>query len=69
MSQHDSHEMVQETFRAGGAGYLVKSEAGRELLSAIRAKSETLRDFQHGTSGDALKGIAGRDQSSYLPSR
>jgi two-component system invasion response regulator UvrY len=37
MSQHNSQEMVQEAFRAGGTGYLVKSEAGRELLSAIRA--------------------------------
>jgi DNA-binding NarL/FixJ family response regulator len=37
MSQYDSKEMVQEAFRAGGTGYLLKSEAGRELLSAIRA--------------------------------
>jgi DNA-binding NarL/FixJ family response regulator len=37
MSQYDSLEMVQEAFSAGGTGYLLKSEAGRELLSAIRA--------------------------------
>jgi DNA-binding NarL/FixJ family response regulator len=37
MSQHDSRGMVDEAFRAGGTGYLLKSEAGRELLSAIRA--------------------------------
>jgi DNA-binding NarL/FixJ family response regulator len=37
MSQHNSPQMVQEAFRAGGTGYLLKSEAGRELRSAIRA--------------------------------
>jgi two-component system invasion response regulator UvrY len=37
LSQHDSQEMVREAFRAGGAGYLLKSEAGRELSHAIRA--------------------------------
>lgn len=37
MSQHNSQEMVREAFLAGGTGYLVKSEAGCELLSAIRA--------------------------------
>jgi two-component system invasion response regulator UvrY len=40
MSQHDSQEMVQEAFRAGGNGYLLKSEAARELRSAIRAVLE-----------------------------
>jgi DNA-binding NarL/FixJ family response regulator len=37
MSQYDSKEMVQEAFSAGGTGYLLKSDAGRELLNAIRA--------------------------------
>ena len=37
MSQYDSKEMVQEAFSAGGTGCLLKSDAGRELLSAIRA--------------------------------
>jgi DNA-binding NarL/FixJ family response regulator len=37
MSQYDSQEMVQEAFRAGGTGYLLKAEAARELSSAIRA--------------------------------
>jgi two-component system invasion response regulator UvrY len=37
VSQHNSIHMVREALSAGGAGYLLKSEAGRELLSAIRS--------------------------------
>jgi two-component system invasion response regulator UvrY len=37
VSQHNSIHMVREALSAGGAGYLLKSEAGRELLHAIRS--------------------------------
>lgn len=36
LTQHDSQQMVQDAFRAGAVGYVLKSEAGRELLTAIR---------------------------------
>jgi DNA-binding NarL/FixJ family response regulator len=36
-SQHNSIHMVREALSAGGAGYLQTSEAGRELLNAIRS--------------------------------
>jgi DNA-binding NarL/FixJ family response regulator len=36
VSQESSVDLVQEAFRAGGTGYVVKADAGRELLTAIR---------------------------------
>ncbi|MCU1296044.1 MAG: response regulator receiver [Acidobacteriaceae bacterium] len=36
MSEHDSSNLVKEAFLAGGNGYILKSEAGQELLNAIR---------------------------------
>jgi PAS domain S-box-containing protein len=35
MSQHDSPQVVQQAFRAGARGYVVKSSLARELLNAV----------------------------------
>ena len=35
VSQESSVDVVQEAFRAGGWGYIVKTDAGRELLTAV----------------------------------
>lgn len=37
MSQESSWNTVQEAFRQGALGYIVKSDAGRELLTAVNA--------------------------------
>src|SRR4051812_14656174 len=34
-SENRSQEIVEEAFRTGAAGYLVKSDAGRQLLTAV----------------------------------
>lgn len=36
ISQHNCIQMVREAFGAGGRGYLLKSNAGLELVEAIR---------------------------------
>ena len=36
LTQHDSQQMIKDAFSAGAVGYVLKSEAGRELLPAIR---------------------------------
>ena len=36
ISQHNCIQMVREALRAGGQGYLLKSNAGLELVEAIR---------------------------------
>jgi DNA-binding NarL/FixJ family response regulator len=40
VSQHDSPQMVKEALDAGGRGFVVKSNAGRDLLSAVEAVSQ-----------------------------
>jgi len=37
LSQHDSLQMVKDALNTGGHGYVAKSDAGLELLNAIRA--------------------------------
>ena len=37
LTEDHSREMAQEGLRRGGSGYLVKSDAGRELLPAVKA--------------------------------
>ena len=40
LSFHDSRTVVQEALNAGGRGYLCKSDAGRDLVSAVEAVSQ-----------------------------
>ena len=40
VSQHDSVLVARDALKAGAAGYVVKSDAGRDLPSAIVAASE-----------------------------
>jgi DNA-binding NarL/FixJ family response regulator len=39
LSQHDSLQVVESAMRIGGHGYVAKSDAGSELLNAIRIVS------------------------------
>jgi DNA-binding NarL/FixJ family response regulator len=43
LSQHDSLQMVQNALNVGGHGYVAKTDAGTELLKAIRTVSEGKR--------------------------
>jgi DNA-binding NarL/FixJ family response regulator len=40
VTQHDSPQMMREALEAGARGYVVKSNAARDLLAAVRAVSE-----------------------------
>jgi DNA-binding NarL/FixJ family response regulator len=40
VSQHDSPHMMREALDAGARGYVVKSNAGRDLLEAVDAVSQ-----------------------------
>jgi two-component system invasion response regulator UvrY len=48
VSQHNSIHVVREALSAGGAGYLLKSEAGRELLNAMRSVQRGVRYVSEG---------------------
>ena len=43
LSQHDSLESVRQALRAGGRGYVVKADAAKELITAVRAVSKRKR--------------------------
>jgi DNA-binding NarL/FixJ family response regulator len=40
VTQHDSPQMLREALTAGARGYVVKSNAARDLLAAVEAVSE-----------------------------
>jgi DNA-binding NarL/FixJ family response regulator len=40
VTQHDSAQMLKEALDAGARGYVVKSNAARDLLAAVEAVSE-----------------------------
>jgi DNA-binding NarL/FixJ family response regulator len=40
VTQHDSPQMLREVLDAGARGYVVKSNAGRDLLAAVEAVSQ-----------------------------
>jgi len=40
VTQHDSPQMMREALEAGARGYVVKSNAARDLLAAVEAVSQ-----------------------------
>lgn len=40
VTQHDSPQMMNQALEAGARGYVVKSNAGRDLLEAVEAVSQ-----------------------------
>ncbi|MGA8489323.1 MAG: response regulator transcription factor [Terriglobales bacterium] len=55
VTQHDSPHMMREAMEAGARGYIVKSNASRDLLAAVEAVSQHL-PFRalHGQTVDLL---------------
>ena len=43
LSQHDSLDIIKEAFRHGARGYVVKSAAPKELITAVRTVSKKKR--------------------------
>jgi DNA-binding NarL/FixJ family response regulator len=37
LSQHDTVETIRQAFQVGGSGYVVKSDAAKELVAAVRS--------------------------------
>lgn len=51
LSQESSRDVVREAFRIGARGYVVKSDAGRELKAALRAVLRGDRFVSRGGDG------------------
>src|SRR2546427_12315362 len=64
LSQHDTIETIREAFRAGGYGYVAKSDAAHDLISAVRSVSQK-KCYVNARFADRLcKGLKG--SISYL---
>jgi DNA-binding NarL/FixJ family response regulator len=58
VTQHDSPQMMREALSAGARGYVVKSDAARDLLAAVDAVSQHkfFTAQNRGLAGDSKRG-------------
>jgi len=64
LTMHDSDNMVREVLRAGARGFLLKSDAGRDLVSAVEALQRQRTFFTTRVSQMVLDGFLDRDNGS-----
>jgi DNA-binding NarL/FixJ family response regulator len=72
VSQEASADVVQEAFRAGAMGYVVKTHAGGELLAAVDAVRHGRRFISSGLSGHHFtdaSDLQADDRKAAFPSR
>src|ERR1035441_8223162 len=60
LSMHESEQLVSEVLRAGARGYILKRDAGTDLIAAIEALSHHRQFFTSGVSELMLKDYLGR---------
>lgn len=57
LSMHESEELVREVLASGARGYLLKSDAGRDLLTAVGAVAQNRPYFTSSVSEIVLDGF------------
>ncbi len=62
LTMHDSDHMVREVLRAGARGFLLKSDAGRDLVAAVEALQRQRTFFTTRVSQMVLDGYLFRNQ-------
>ncbi len=65
LSVHESEQLVREIVDAGAHGYVLKSDAGRELAAAVRALARREPFFTSRVTQIALQAYRNRDHDSY----
>lgn len=69
LTMHDTDHVVREVLRAGARGFLLKSDAGRDLVAAVEALQQQRTYFTTRVSQMVLEGYLGRetyeDDSEY----
>ena len=60
-TMHDAEQLVHEVFSAGAKGYLLKSDAGRHLISAVRTVASGSHYFSSRLSEVIFDGFLRRD--------
>ena len=63
---HDSDNVVREVLRAGARGYLLKSDAGRDLVAAVEALQSQRTFFTTRVSQMVLDGFLDREKSGEI---
>lgn len=61
LTMHDSEQVVREVLRAGARGFLLKSDAGRDLVAAVEALQMKRTFFTTRVSQMVLEGYLDRD--------
>ena len=60
LTMHDSEQLIQNVLNAGARGYLMKSDAGRDLVVAVRALLSGQTFFTRRVAQIVLDGFTGR---------
>ncbi len=63
LTMHDSDNVIREVLRAGARGFLLKSDAGRDLLNAIEALQRQRTFFTPRVSQMVLEGFLNRESN------
>src|SRR5437899_8470986 len=61
LTMHDTDHIVREVLRAGARGFLLKSDAGRDLVAAVEALQTQRTFFTTRVSQMVLEGFLDRD--------
>ena len=61
LTMHDTDNMVREVLRAGARGFMLKSDAGRDLVAAVEAVQLQRTFFTHRVGQMVLDGFLDRD--------
>ena len=64
LTMHDSDQLVREVLEAGAHGYVMKSDAGRDLVAAVEAVAQHKPFFTSTVSERVLGGYLGRQSQS-----
>ncbi|HEX3822616.1 MAG TPA: response regulator transcription factor [Candidatus Sulfotelmatobacter sp.] len=67
LTMHDSDNTVREVLRAGARGYVLKSDAGKDLVAAIEALQRQRTFFTTRVSQMVLDGFLGRETGGEIP--
>ena len=65
LTMHDSDNVVREVLRAGARGYLLKSDAGRDLVAAVEALQGQRTFFTTRVSQMVLDGYLHREKNGH----
>lgn len=66
LTMHDSDNVVREVLRAGARGFLLKSDAGRDLVAAVEALQMNRTFFTTKVSQMVLEGYLDRDNPDAI---